>query len=46
MVLERHLETENYDESDDVGIGVVILNSAGKVMAALSEKTQEPPSVM
>ena len=35
-----------FNESDDVGIGVVILNSAGKVMAALSEKTQEPPSVM
>ena len=35
-----------FNESDDAGIGVVILNSAGKVMAALSEKTQEPPSVM
>lgn len=35
-----------FSESDDVGIGVIILNSAGKVMAALSEKIQEPPSVM
>uniref|UniRef100_A0A7N2L4N4 RNase H type-1 domain-containing protein n=1 Tax=Quercus lobata TaxID=97700 RepID=A0A7N2L4N4_QUELO len=35
-----------FNESDDVGIVVVILNSAGKVMAALSEKIEEPPSVM
>ena len=35
-----------FNESDDAAIGVVTLNSAGKVMAALSEKTQEPPSVM
>lgn len=35
-----------FNESDNAGIGVVILNSAGKVMVALSEKRQEPPSVM
>lgn len=34
------------DESDEAGLGVIICNSAGEVMAALSEKIKELPSVV
>ena len=35
-----------FDESDEAGLGVVIRNSVGQVMVALSEKIKKPPSVM
>ena len=35
-----------FDESDEAGLGVVIQNSKGQVMVALSEKIKKPPSVM
>ena len=35
-----------FDESDEAGLGVVIRNSKGQVMVALSEKIKKPPSVM
>ena len=34
-----------FDESDEAGIGVVIQNFDGEVMAALSEKIQKPSFV-
>ena len=34
-----------FNERDEAGIGVIIRNPRGKVMAALSEKIQKPPSV-
>lgn len=34
-----------FDESDEVRIGIVVRNSIGKVMAALSEKIHKPPSI-
>lgn len=34
------------DESDEAGLGVIICNSAGEVMAVLSEKIKELPSVV
>ena len=33
-----------FNERDEVGIGVIIHNPRGEVMAALSEKIQKPPS--
>ena len=35
-----------FDESDEASLGVVIRNSEGQVMVALSEKIKKPPSVM
>ena len=35
-----------FDESDEAGLGVVIRNSEGQVMATLSEKIKKPPSVV
>ncbi|XP_075645607.1 uncharacterized protein LOC142616693 [Castanea sativa] len=35
-----------FDESDEAGLGVVIQNSEGQVMATLSEKIKKPPSVV
>ncbi|KAL0006368.1 hypothetical protein SO802_013929, partial [Lithocarpus litseifolius] len=35
-----------FDESDEAGLGVVIRNSEGQVMVALSEKIKKPPSVV
>ena len=34
-----------FDESDEVRIGIVVRNSLGEVMAALSEKVHKPPSI-
>ena len=34
-----------FGEFDEVGIGVVIRNSKGEVMAALSKKIKKPPIV-
>ncbi|KAL0007614.1 hypothetical protein SO802_009116 [Lithocarpus litseifolius] len=34
-----------FTESDDAGIGVVIRNSEGEVMATMSEKILKPPSI-
>nr|POF12586.1 hypothetical protein CFP56_20069 [Quercus suber] len=34
-----------FNEQDEAGIGVIICNSMGKVMAALSEKIKKPPTV-
>ena len=33
-----------FNERDEAGIGVIIRNPRGEVMAALSEKIQKPPS--
>ena len=33
-----------FNERDEAGIGVIIRNPRGKVMATLSEKIQKPPS--
>ena len=35
-----------FDESDEAGLGVVIRNSEGQVLATLSEKIKKPPSVV
>ncbi|KAL0008379.1 hypothetical protein SO802_009881 [Lithocarpus litseifolius] len=35
-----------FNESDEAGLGVVIRNSRGQVMVALSEKIKKPPSVV
>ncbi|KAL0002459.1 hypothetical protein SO802_016240 [Lithocarpus litseifolius] len=35
-----------FNESDEVGLGVVIRNSRGQVMVALSEKIKKPPLVV
>ena len=35
-----------FDESNEAGLGAVIQNSEGQVMAALSEKIKKPPSVV
>ena len=35
-----------FDESDEAGLGVVIRNSEGQVMVALSKKIKKPPSVV
>jgi len=35
-----------FDESDEAGLGVVIRNSEGQVMATLSEKIKKPPSIV
>ena len=32
-------------QRDEAGIGVIIRNPRGEVMAALSEKIQKPPSI-
>ena len=34
-----------FNESDEVGIGVVVRDSSGQVLATLSEKTKKPHSV-
>ncbi|KAK9989949.1 hypothetical protein SO802_030188 [Lithocarpus litseifolius] len=35
-----------FDESDEVGLGVVVRNSEGQVLVALSEKIKKPPLVV
>ena len=35
----------NFDENDKAGIGIIVWNSLGEVMAALSEKVHKPPSI-
>ena len=34
-----------FNEQDEAGIGVIICNSMGEVMAALSKKIKKPPIV-
>lgn len=34
-----------FEENDNAGIGIIVWNSYGEVMAALSQKIPKPPSV-
>lgn len=44
-LLKTNYDEVMFRESDKAGIGVVIRNSKGKVLAALSEKILKPPTV-
>ena len=44
MMWKTNFDTAMFSESDQAGIGVVVRNHAGQVMAVLSKKTQKPAS--
>ena len=44
-MMKTNFDGALFGESDQAGLGVVIRNSEGQVMAALSEKIQKPHSV-